>query len=63
MASFDASRVTDTSSIQIGKWPLTNNGKLKELYRVGLANRHGKIMQCVSGIHYNFSIDSKSLKF
>ena len=55
-------RVTDTSSIQIGKWPLTNNGKLKELYRVGLANRHGKIMQCVSGIHYNFSIDSKSLK-
>ena len=55
-------RIKDASSIQIGKWPLTNNGKLKELYRVGLANRHGKIMQCVSGIHYNFSIDSKSLK-
>ena len=24
-------RVTDTSSIQIGKWPLTNNGKLKRV--------------------------------
>ena len=37
-------------------------GKLKHVYRKGLAIRYGKTMQCVSGIHYNFSISKASFK-
>ena len=31
-------------------------GMLKHVYRRGLALRYGKAMQCISGIHYNFSL-------
>ncbi|MDX3907707.1 MAG: glutamate--cysteine ligase [Pigmentiphaga sp.] len=30
-------------------------GMLKHVYRRGLAYRYGKAMQCIAGIHYNFS--------
>ena len=33
----------------------SNQGRLKQLYRVGLAHRYGNRMQAVSGVHYNFS--------
>lgn len=38
----------------------SNSGVMKQTYRKGLSVRYGKIMQIISGIHYNFSID-KSL--
>ena len=41
--------------IRIGEYGSSNTGKLKHIYRVGLANRYGKIMQCIAGMHYNFS--------
>ena len=31
-------------------------GMLKHVYRRGLALRYGKAMQCISGVHYNFSL-------
>ena len=31
-------------------------GRLKHVYRKGLALRYGKTMQCIAGIHYNFSL-------
>ncbi|MGH8354120.1 MAG: glutamate--cysteine ligase [Pseudomonas sp.] len=31
-------------------------GRLKYVYRKGLALRYGKTMQCIAGIHYNFSL-------
>jgi glutamate--cysteine ligase len=31
-------------------------GMLKHVYRRGLALRYGKAMQCIAGIHYNFSV-------
>ena len=31
-------------------------GQLKYVYRKGLALRYGKTMQCIAGIHYNFSL-------
>lgn len=31
-------------------------GMLKHVYRRGLALRYGKAMQCIAGIHYNFSL-------
>lgn len=33
----------------------SNTGMLKHVYRRGLAHRYGKTMQCIAGIHYNFS--------
>lgn len=35
----------------------SNSGMMKQAYRKGLSVRYGKIMQIISGIHYNFSID------
>ena len=32
-------------------------GMLKHVYRRGLALRYGKAMQCIAGIHYNYSLD------
>ena len=40
----------------------SNIGKIKELYRKGLELRYGPSMQCVAGIHYNFSLHPSSLK-
>lgn len=42
--------------IPIGYYGPSNSGMLKHVYRRGLAERYGKSMQCIAGIHYNFSI-------
>mgnify|MGYP005737543269 CR=1 FL=1 len=42
--------------IRIAEYGESNSGMLKHIYRKGLRLRYGSIMQCVSGIHYNFSI-------
>ena len=35
----------------------SNSGMMKQTYRKGLSTRYGKVMQIISGIHYNFSFD------
>ena len=45
-----------SSEIPIANYGNSNNGLLKTLYRKGLSNRYGSIMQTVAGIHYNFSM-------
>ena len=55
-------KIEDESNINIATYGENNMGKLKHVYRKGLAIRYGKTMQCVSGIHYNFSVSDKSLK-
>lgn len=42
--------------IRIGEYGSSNSGKMKHIYRVGLESRYGKMMQCIAGIHYNFSL-------
>lgn len=42
--------------IPIADYGDSNIGKLKYVYRKGLAVRYGKTMQCIAGIHYNFSL-------
>ena len=42
--------------IPIGRYGKSNLGRMKSVYRNGLAHRYGRRMQVVSGIHYNFSI-------
>ncbi|NLS11871.1 glutamate--cysteine ligase [Vibrio sp. SM6] len=43
-------------AIEIARYGASNQAKLKERYRQGLAHRYGKRMQLISGIHYNFSL-------
>jgi len=43
--------------IEIAYYGTSNLGMLKHVYRRGLALRYGKAMQCIAGIHYNYSLD------
>jgi glutamate--cysteine ligase len=45
--------------IPIANYGKSNVGKLKSVYRLGLAYRYGKSMQSIAGVHYNFSFDRK----
>ena len=42
--------------IPIADYGSSDLGRFKKLYRSGLAHRYGRIMQAISGIHYNFSL-------
>ncbi|WP_213878274.1 glutamate--cysteine ligase [Pseudomonas sp. dw_358] len=45
--------------IPIAYYGTSNIGRLKYVYRQGLALRYGRTMQCIAGIHYNFSLPEK----
>ena len=42
--------------IELAQYGTSNVGRLKTLYREGLKNRYGALMQTISGVHYNFSL-------
>src|SRR3546814_4201470 len=44
------------AEIPIAWYGTSNTGMLKHVYRRGLAERYGKTMQCIAGLHYNFSL-------
>ena len=43
------------SDIHIANYGTSNAGKMKSIYRHGLAWRYGKMMQVIAGIHFNHS--------
>lgn len=43
-------------SVPMANYGSSNSGKLKHVYRHGLWHRYGRMMQCIAGIHYNFSL-------
>ena len=45
--------------IPIAWYGTSHIGTLKHVYRRGLALRYGKTMQCIAGIHYNFSLNEE----
>ncbi|EDZ99949.1 glutamate/cysteine ligase [Burkholderia sp. H160] len=45
--------------IPIAHYGTSNIGKLKYVYRMGLALRYGRTMQCIAGIHYNYSLNEE----
>lgn len=49
-------RLPDEAHIPIAWYGNSHIGMLKHVYRRGLALRYGKTMQCIAGIHYNFSL-------
>ncbi len=46
----------DENEIQIAKFGSSYEGQFKHIYRKGLACRYGKIMQSISGFHFNYSL-------
>lgn len=56
-------RLPDEEMIPIARFDDTEEGREKEAYRIGLANRYGKKMQMISGIHYNFSFRDELVDF
>ena len=53
--------IENESDINLGYYHQSNIGLLKHVYRRGLKVRYGSTMQCVSGMHYNFSLDTASI--
>lgn len=49
----------EEAGIPIAWYGQSHIGMLKHVYRRGLALRYGKTMQCIAGIHYNFSVAEK----
>jgi glutamate--cysteine ligase len=49
-------RLEGEESIPIAQYGHSNIGRMKHVYRQGLALRYGKTMQSIAGIHYNFSM-------
>ncbi len=47
--------VEDDDKIPLAQFGKSNIGKMKTVYRQGLKNRYGSMMQVISGIHFNFS--------
>lgn len=41
--------------IPIAQYGTSNRGMMKTVYRHGLANRYGSMMQAIAGIHFNYS--------
>ena len=50
--------LSGNEDVPIADYGESNTGKLKRVYREGLSNRYGRIMQCIAGMHYNFSFDA-----
>lgn len=47
--------IAGDKSIPIAYYGISNPARMKTTYRRGLGNRYGRIMQVISGIHFNYS--------
>lgn len=48
--------IEDDKSIPLARFGSSNLAQMKTAYRRGLGYRYGRLMQTISGIHYNFSM-------
>ena len=48
--------VADEMSVPIARFGTSNQGRMKHIYRRGLELRYRRIMQIISGVHFNYSI-------
>ena len=46
-------------SIPVAQYGNSNIARMKTIYRYGLGNRYGRLMQTIAGIHYNFSMPTE----
>jgi glutamate--cysteine ligase len=47
------------ASIPIAQFGSSNIGRMKTVYREGLGARYGRVMQAISGVHFNYSFPEK----
>jgi glutamate--cysteine ligase len=53
------SRVGSDADIPLAQFGSSNVGRMKTIYRHGLGVRYGRIMQAISGVHFNYSFGDK----
>lgn len=49
--------ISGDHSIPIARYGSSNIGRMKYVYRLGLAWRYGRAMQAIAGVHFNYSIN------
>jgi len=47
------------AEIPIARYGTSNIGRMKHVYRVGLDLRYGRVMQAISGVHFNYSFPER----
>lgn len=52
--------ITSEEDIEIAQYGQSNVGQMKTIYREGLRNRYGSLMQIISGLHFNFSLGDEA---
>ncbi len=48
--------VAGDTSIPLAQYGSSNIGQMKTIYRRGLGHRYGRVMQVISGVHFNYSL-------
>lgn len=48
--------INSQTDIPIARYGDSNIAQMKEVYRTGLHNRYGSMMQVIAGVHFNFSL-------
>ena len=51
--------LTGDAGIPVAHFGSSNVGRMKEVYRLGLGHRYGRMMQAISGVHFNYSFPKK----
>ena len=47
------------ADVPTARYGSSNVGQMKRIYREGLRNRYGALMQAISGVHYNYSFPTR----
>lgn len=50
-------------NIPVARYGSSNVAKMKTIYRLGLGQRYGRLMQTIAGVHYNFSLPDEFWRF
>jgi glutamate--cysteine ligase len=51
--------LTGDAGIPLAQFGASNVGRMKTIYRHGLGVRYGRIMQAISGVHFNYSFSAR----
>lgn len=51
--------VRSDQDIPIAEYGTSNIGRMKHVYRHGLGHRYGRLMQAISGVHFNYSVGAR----
>lgn len=52
-------RIESDASIPIAQYGRSHIGRMKTVYREGLGLRYGRVMQAISGVHFNYSFPKR----